>query len=590
MANQMIALQARNPQLADPARVTAQMGQMLNTVAQQRAAERQAQRTAQEMDFAAREEARAAQTQTANIREKDLDYQVKDLKRLRNIGVAVLESGNEDAYQSLLGMIDQTDKQFGATIRQVAPTFNADVLKAVLMEADKYIDKTVATPVASLELSQDGMPRSVVVGGLKPEQRPVYDAPEAGAAAPMAPTAAAAAPQTNPMAAGATPRAADADPGSLGLVIASALETGVMSKSDYDKMISIAQPQIRAKIAAWVQQNNIEIVPNTPGVTDNQMRGAAADFETTPMAYDGQTPESQFAVYRGEPMQSQTAGLAGAPEMRQTLAQTRTSTPLQMRNPNVSTAPAETPEQAGRRSRLGRETAQEVYDKELARARAAREAAKEAGPKPLTPVQEAKLRDNISKDYKSARSTISMMLDPVAGVVATVDKVRKLSPSQKEAITGLSGYLPSLTPGSRSADTAIKNLRGKVTEMGKSTAALTGAIGQMAVQEWRIVSDMIASLDIEGMEPADLDNQLDIIEAQARRAAEVTRDAYENQYVEEFARYPGRFQLPTSTGAAAKTPTADSQMPRVRNNADYNKLKPGAMFIDPNGEKRRKPK
>jgi hypothetical protein len=112
----------------------------------------------------------------------------------------------------------------------------------------------------------------------------------------------------------------------------------------------------------------------------------------------------------------------------------------------------------------------------------------------------------------------------------------------------------------------------------------------MAVQEWRIVSDMIASLDIEGMEPADLDNQLDIIEAQARRAAEVTRDAYENQYVEEFARYPGRFQLPTSTGAAAKTPTADSQMPRVRNNADYNKLKPGAMFIDPNGEKRRKPK
>jgi hypothetical protein len=183
-----------------------------------------------------------------------------------------------------------------------------------------------------------------------------------------------------------------------------------------------------------------------------------------------------------------------------------------------------------------------------------------------------------------------MMLDPVAGVVATVDKVRKLSPSQKEAITGLSGYLPSLTPGSRSADTAIKNLRGKVTEMGKSTAALTGAIGQMAVQEWRIVSDMIASLDIEGMEPADLDNQLDIIEAQARRAAEVTRDAYENQYVEEFARYPGRFQLPTATGAAAKTPTAESQMPRVRNNADYNKLKPGAMFIDPNGEKRRKPK
>jgi hypothetical protein len=278
------------------------------------------------------------------------------------------------------------------------------------------------------------------------------------------------------------------------------------------------------------------------------------------------------------------------PMMRNTMAQYQ---PVQRRDPNVSPYPASAQvpiERVRQEAVAGRETAGEVYAKEKARAKAQREAALEAGPKPLTAVQEAKLRENISKDYKSARSTISMMLDPVAGVVATVDKVRKLSPSQKEAITGYSGYLPSITPGSRSADTAIKNLRGKVTEMGKSTAALTGAIGQMAVQEWRIVSDMIASLDIEGMEPADLDNQLDIIEAQARRAAEVTRDAYENQYVEEFARYPGRFQLPTSTGAAAKTPTASSQMPRVRSNADYNKLKPGTMFIDPNGEKRRKPK
>jgi hypothetical protein len=367
-----------------------------------------------------------------------------------------------------------------------------------------------------------------------------------------------------------------------------------MSKTDYDKMLSIAQPQSRAKIAAWAQQNKIEIVPDTPGVTDNQMRGAAADFEATPMSYDGQTPQSQFAVFRGQPMQAQNAGLGNAPAMGQTLVQSqgRTSTPLQMRNPNVPTSANVPIERVRQEAVAGRETAGEVYAKEKARARAQREAALEAGPKPLTPVQEAKLRDNIAKDYKSARSTISMMLDPIAGVVATVDKVRKLSPAQKEAITGYSGYLPSITPGSRSADTAIKNLRGKVTEMGKSAAALTGAIGQMAVQEWRIVSDMIASLDIEGMEPADLDNQLDIIESQARRAAEVTRDAYENQYVEEFARYPGRFQLPSSAGKTPVTsrPKAESQLPRIRGNADYNKLKPGTEFIDPNGVRRRKPK
>ena len=214
-----------------------------------------------------------------------------------------------------------------------------------------------------------------------------------------------------------------------------------------------------------------------------------------------------------------------------------------------------------------------MYAKEKARAKAQREALLEAGPKPLTVPQEAKLRDNITKDYKSARSTIDMMLNPVAGVVAAVNNVRKLSPDQKEAITGYSGYLPTIYASTKSADTAVKNLKGKVTEMGKSVAALTGAIGQMAVQEWRIVSDMIANLDLEGMGAADLDNQLDIIEAQARRAATVTRDAYENQYVEEFDRYPGRFRLPDASAFAApaakrRTPTkgaVDRNNPLLRN-------------------------
>ena len=342
MPNQMIALQARNPQLPDPARATAQMANMMNMATQQRAAQLQGERIRQEMDYARAGEARAAQTQAATMREKDLDIEDKELARLYKIGAALLETedptAREAGYQNLLGMIEQTSPQLGATMRQVANTFNPQVLQSVMMETEQYFNKKYATPVASLELSQDGLPRSVTVGGLNPEQRPVYDAPEAMAPA-AAPRATPTAPQTNPMAAGATPRSADAAPGSLGLVIASALETGVMSKNDYDKMLSIAQPQSRAKIAAWAQQNNIEIVPDAPGVTDNQMRGAAADFETSPMSYDGQTPQSQFAVFRGQPMQAQTAGLGGAPEMRQTLAQARTSTPLQMRNPNVSPLP-----------------------------------------------------------------------------------------------------------------------------------------------------------------------------------------------------------------------------------------------------------
>jgi hypothetical protein len=383
-------------------------------------------------------------------------------------------------------------------------------------------------------------------------------------AAPRTPTSSAAT-EANPFAPDApAANTAAENVNSLGLVVASARETGVMAQRDVDKLLSAAAPGSAPKLMAWLSQNNIQVVPDAPGVTDNQMRGAAADLpnemRTTPMAYDGQTPESQFAVYRGEPMQSQTAGLRGAPPMEQTLAQYQVGQQVKGRNPNISTAPAETAEQAGRRALLGRETPGEVYAKEKARSKAQREALLEAGPKPLTVPQEAKLRANITKDYKSARSTIDMMLNPVSGVVAAVNNVRKLSPDQKEAITGYSGYLPTMYASTKSADTAVKNLKGKVTEMGKSVAALTGAIGQMAVQEWRIVSDMIASLDLEGMGAADLDNQLDIIEAQARRAAAVTRDAYQNQYVEEFDRYPGRFQLPDASAAAApdakrRTPT-----------------------------------
>jgi len=67
MANQMIALQARNPQLPDPARATAQMGQMMNMMSQQKAAERQAAQASQAMTFAANEEGRRADMQAPNL-------------------------------------------------------------------------------------------------------------------------------------------------------------------------------------------------------------------------------------------------------------------------------------------------------------------------------------------------------------------------------------------------------------------------------------------------------------------------------------------------------------------------------------------
>jgi len=202
-------------------------------------------------------------------------------------------------------------------------------------------------------------------------------------------------------------------------------------------------------------------------------------------------------------------------------------------------------------ARAGRETPEEVYAKEMAKNRAARD----AGPKPLTAPQEAKLRANIANDYKTTQSTIDAMLDPVSGVLASVKAVRDLTPDQKESVTGYSGYLPSVTEGSKTADTKIKNLVGKVTDLGRKLASLSGAIGPMAVQEWEIVRKQIADLNVNEMGAKDLDNQLDIIESAAQGAANRVRDAYMNQYMEEFERYPNRFQLkePQKAENAKKT-------------------------------------
>jgi hypothetical protein len=69
MANQMIALQARNPQLPDPSRQTAQFANMMNMARQAEAAQLQGERTRQEMDFARAEEGRKAALQPAALTE-----------------------------------------------------------------------------------------------------------------------------------------------------------------------------------------------------------------------------------------------------------------------------------------------------------------------------------------------------------------------------------------------------------------------------------------------------------------------------------------------------------------------------------------
>ena len=154
------------------------------------------------------------------------------------------------------------------------------------------------------------------------------------------------------------------------------------------------------------------------------------------------------------------------------------------------------------------------------------------GNKPMTQLQETKYRTQIAKDYTSANTMLANMDDLVKSVASV-----KNAPGLRDA-TGAMAYLPSLPNGpAAQAEVRLQNLEGKVTQLGKAAAAMGGAVGPMAVQEWKIVRDMIAAIDPKkGQGP--LLEQLAIVEETAAGATGRIRDGYAKHYGADFERYP----------------------------------------------------
>jgi hypothetical protein len=345
MANQMIALQARNPQLPDPARATAQYANMMNMASQQRASQLQSERIRQEMEFARAKEGREVDMQAVNIREKELDIEDKELLRLYKMGAAILETedptAREAAYQNLLGQIEKTSPQLGATMRQVAGTFNPQVLQSVMVPVVDHFNKKYAPPTTEtifgpnnevLEVTRGGLPGVAGVRPLlnMPAQGAPAAAPRATTTAPQTPTGSArtgkfgealvvpeaSVPLTadqqdhirqmqdglgmsnTPASFSAGASAGQMTPQRAQQVVDAAVKTGMMAQADFDQLMALAPEQNRQPFMEMIRANNIKLQPG------------------------GMGQQSQFADLRGPAPQSQTAGLRGAPPMEQTLAQT----------------------------------------------------------------------------------------------------------------------------------------------------------------------------------------------------------------------------------------------------------------------------
>ena len=141
----------------------------------------------------------------------------------------------------------------------------------------------------------------------------------------------------------------------------------------------------------------------------------------------------------------------------------------------------------------------------------------DASNKPLTPVQEQKLKkDQVTDTGKVAAAkdmadTIEKNVDALLG-----NEKKKIKPHPGlPGITGYNAMLPSLPGGQpRAAQQLLDNIKGKVTVLGKNLASQEGKIGPMAVQEWKIVADALERID-----PAapNFPDQLRSIVTQARR-------------------------------------------------------------------------
>ena len=193
------------------------------------------------------------------------------------------------------------------------------------------------------------------------------------------------------------------------------------------------------------------------------------------------------------------------------------------------------------------------------------EVAANAPPRAMTPQEENRQRAAVSKDRKAAITTIDAMGD----MLDAVRGVRELSPGQKDSITGVRSYAFPLTKSSKTAETKLENLKGKVISLGKQIASVGGAIGSIATQEWQILSSQVASLKTEKMSGKDLDDQLDIIQGMANRLINRVRDSYTTQYEDLNAKYNGRFSLDydrpsAGAGAGAGVNGVDTSNPLLR--------------------------
>jgi hypothetical protein len=152
------------------------------------------------------------------------------------------------------------------------------------------------------------------------------------------------------------------------------------------------------------------------------------------------------------------------------------------------------------------------------------------------------------------------------------------------SITGIAaGRLPGVTKEGRAAQALYDKIvaRGGFQALTDLKAA-GGTLGAVSNQEGTQLKDSYAAIN-RTQDAADVRKALDQALANTQRSKDRVREEYESTY--EY-----RNTVPRSSTASSAAPaTPNAATVNIKSNAEYDALPSGTIFVDPNGQQRRKP-
>jgi len=198
-------------------------------------------------------------------------------------------------------------------------------------------------------------------------------------------------------------------------------------------------------------------------------------------------------------------------------------------------------------------------------------------PKPMTELQQQSQRKLMAADrtsVKNSQNVVGELEKLTDELVGNPEKGIRPDPGLS-GITGFQALIPSMPKSdARKAQQKLETMKGKVMAFGRQLASLEGKLGNMAVQEWKFVSDSIQALD-----PAagNLDVQLRDIVRQAKNFASTVQERYDLTYEggEEMpSAAPSRPSAPAPAAGAGGglSPAEQAELDQLR--ARFGKSKP----------------